>query len=191
MLDTSFVQPPCCSGRAASRPILEAGEFVEKVLQKYAGTPPSEDHKTTRYLAAPVDLNGDGVPEIIVYLTGREWCGSGGCTTLILARGDSSFTIVTKITVTQLPIRVLKLRSRSHGWRDISIGVRGGGIQPEYEAELSLRTQDLPHESIHSSCPASGRERIGAGRNTLVAKGHAPISMVREVVMLDFFQKAL
>lgn len=40
--------------------------------------------KGTYYYPVAKDLNSDGVPETIVYLTGRKWCGSGGCTILIL-----------------------------------------------------------------------------------------------------------
>lgn len=38
----------------------------------------------TRYALARIDLNGDG-SEAIVYLAGGQWCGSGGCTLLVLS----------------------------------------------------------------------------------------------------------
>ena len=97
---------------------------------------------TTRYAAAFRDLNGDGKPEAIVYLSGNEWCGSGGCNTLILERNGSSWRVVTELTITQLPIRVLK--NTSNGWRNIGVWVQGGGIQPGYEAELRFNGKSYP-----------------------------------------------
>src|SRR6266581_4426971 len=81
-------------------------ESVKKFLQNYTKTPYLPEDKVTRYFDALVDLNGDG-KEVIVYLTGPQWCGSGGCTALILAPERSSYTVVTKLTVAQRPIRVL------------------------------------------------------------------------------------
>ena len=122
-----------------------AEESLKRFLQSWdTGTTPKSEKidKTTRYITAFRDLNGDGIPEAIVYLMGREWCGSGGCTTLILTRDAGSWRIVTEITITQLPIRVLT--NTSHGWRNIGVWVRGGGIQPGYEAELRFNGKSYP-----------------------------------------------
>jgi hypothetical protein len=89
--------------------------------------------KPTPYVAAVVDLDGTGTPEAIVHLTGREWCGTGGCNTLILRQDKCSWKIVTNITLTTRPIRVLA--RTSHGWRNVVVGVQGGGLRA-YEAEL-------------------------------------------------------
>jgi hypothetical protein len=59
-----------------------------------------------------VDLNGDGAPEVIVYVSSKAWCGSGGCTMLILAREKSTFRIITRTTITRPPIRILKSKSQ-------------------------------------------------------------------------------
>jgi hypothetical protein len=80
--------------------------------------------------------------EVIVYLSGRGWCGSGGCVMLILAPEGETYRVVTKTTVTRLPIRVLT--TKSNGWHDISVEVAGGGIQPGYEAELSFDGKSYP-----------------------------------------------
>ena len=48
------------------------------------------DDKRARYVAAFRDLNGDGTKEAIVYLISNGWCGSGGCSTLILMPNGSS-----------------------------------------------------------------------------------------------------
>ena len=109
---------------------------LKRFLQDYVGIPrPSEDD-TTRYFSTFVDLKDDGTREVVVYLTGGDWCGSGGCTTLILAPEDSSYKIVTKITVTRLPIRILT--TKTNGWHDLTVRVQGGGIARSYEAKLSF-----------------------------------------------------
>jgi len=101
-----------------------------------------DKNKTTRFIAAFSDLDGDGTPEAIVYLLGREWCGSAGCNTLILKRDSNSWEIVTNIRITRPPIAVLG--SKSNGWHNISVHVKGGGVQRGYEAELRFNGQSYP-----------------------------------------------
>src|SRR5215831_7425464 len=65
-------------------------ESIRKLLQS------RNDDKTTQYVAAFPDLNGDGKPEAIVYLIGKSWCGSGGCNLFILQKNGASWKVVTK-----------------------------------------------------------------------------------------------
>src|SRR5258707_11207043 len=74
---------------------------VEKSLKGFLRT--LDDNKATLYIAAFRDLNGDGMPEAVVYLMGKSWCGSGGCNTLILAANGNSWRIATNITITPPP----------------------------------------------------------------------------------------
>jgi hypothetical protein len=109
-------------------------ENLKKFLRKYEGRSVSDEERTTRYAAALVDLKDDGKQEAIVYFIGANWCGSGGCSCLILAPDGSSYDVITQTSVTQLPIRVLL--TKTNGWHDLAVGVAGGGIQPGYEARL-------------------------------------------------------
>jgi hypothetical protein len=118
-----------------------AAESLKSFLQDYLRTPGRPDDESTRYLFTFVDLADDGKQEAIVYVAGRSWCGSGGCTTLVLAR-DASYKVVTKITITRLPIRVLP--TKSHGWHDLAVWVQGGGNPRGYEAELSFDGKSYP-----------------------------------------------
>ena len=130
----------CCLAQTAD-PAAE--ESLREFLQRYlSSSPPDEWDKSTRYQSVFVDLNDDGIQEVMVYVVGRGWCGTGGCPTLILARQDSSYRVVTKTTIAQLPIRLLA--NRSHGWRSISVVVSGGGIQPGYDAELRFDGKTYP-----------------------------------------------
>jgi hypothetical protein len=99
--------------------------------------------KETYYQSAFVDLKDNGTLDAIVYLTGNGWCGSGGCTTLILSPKDLSYDVVAKITVTKLPIRILT--TKSNGWHDIALRVQGGGVIRAYDAKLRFNGQTYPN----------------------------------------------
>jgi hypothetical protein len=94
------------------------------------------------YKSALADLNADGVDEIILRATDPSWCGSGGCTLFILAHERSSFRIITRTTITKLPIRLLA--SSTNGWRDLSVVVQGGGIMEAQVMKLSFDGNSYP-----------------------------------------------
>lgn len=118
-------------------------QSLQTFLQKYLGEPypPSERDGPTRYSSAFVDLRNDGVQEVIVYLTGAAWCGSGGCRMLILAPEGGTYRVITHTTVTRLPIRVLN--TKTNGWHDLAVQVAGGGIQG-FEAILAFNGKSYP-----------------------------------------------
>jgi hypothetical protein len=133
---------------------------VRRFLRQYLGPDsyPSRS-KPTRYFARFVDLNGGGSNQVIVYLMNGGWCGSGGCTALILAPEKSSYRAVTRLTITWPPIRVLE--TKSHGWRDIGVWVEGGGIRPGYEAVLRFDGKHYPENP--SVAPAKRLDKEVAG----------------------------
>jgi hypothetical protein len=98
--------------------------------------------QSTQYIAVLRDLNGDGNDEAIVYMLGDKWCGSGGCNTLVLRKDGMSWKVISKITVTRPPIRVLP--ETSHDWHSIGVFVVGGGINPGYEAVLKFDGKSYP-----------------------------------------------
>jgi hypothetical protein len=135
-------------------------DHLTEFLKKYLGEPypPFELEQATRYSSVFVDLKDDRTKEVIVYLTGRGWCGSGGCRMLILAPEGTSFKIIAETTITRLPIRVLA--TKSNGWHDITIMVAGGGIQPGYEAVLSFDGKTYPsNPSVPPAHPLAGKVR--------------------------------
>jgi hypothetical protein len=146
-------------------PTSAAEEFLKKFLQDYARQNQADDDKTTRYVHTFFDLNSDGKDEAIVYLVGREWCGSGGCSTLVLASEASSYKVVTELTVTQLPIRILP--GTSNGWCNLGVWVQGGGIQPGYEAELRFDGKSYPENPTVP--PARRLERKVTGKIVISA----------------------
>jgi hypothetical protein len=123
--------------------ILSAKQIALRgFLQSYLKDSQAEEDKSAEYRASFVDLKDDGTQEVIVYVSGRDSCGSGGCSALVLAPQGSSYRVVTELTITRLPIRVLS--TKSHGWRDISVRVQGGGIIEPYDAKLMFDGTTYP-----------------------------------------------
>jgi hypothetical protein len=85
-----------------------------------------------------VKTEAEAGEELVVYVSGPQgsWCGTGGCMMLILEPFQSSFKVLGRVTIVQLPIRLLP--SRKHRHPDIGVWVQGGGIQPGYEAVVSF-----------------------------------------------------
>jgi hypothetical protein len=135
----------------------------EATLKKYLQT--MDNDPETRYAVAFRDLNGDGIDEAVVYLLGGPWCGSGGCNTLILAQERGSWRVVTKITITRPPIRVLE--SVANGWHDIGVWVQGGGVRQGYEAELRFNGKTYPRNP--SVAPAQRAVKASAGETLITA----------------------
>ncbi len=117
-----------------SQPEIQLTNKLEQFLRGYlyGGDIPKEDD--VRYSVAFADLHGDGQQEAIVHISGRSFCGSGGCVTLILAPKGDSWRLLGKMTITHKPIRLLL--TTTHGWHDIGVYVGGGGILPGYEAAV-------------------------------------------------------
>ena len=119
-------------------------DSLTKVIQDYIGTPDAET-KTTEFAVAFVDLRDDGRKEAIVYLSSDGWCGTAGCTMLILAPEGTSYNVVSKIPAVRLPIRVLT--AKANGWHSIGVIVRKSGTAPLYEAILSFDGKSYPYVS--------------------------------------------
>lgn len=90
--------------------------------------------RDTRYYAASADLDGDGKPEVILWMIGDYWCGTGGCETLVLTPERAGYRLVATIATTRPPIAML--RERRHGWRTLTAYVAGGGEKGGYVVKL-------------------------------------------------------
>ena len=133
-----FVIGGCFTGASAQAETLALSK--EASFKQFLATWDAD--KTTKYIASFPTHDTNQMPDAIVYLTGNEWCGSGGCTTLILKQDGGSWRIVTKITLTRLPIRALV--NVSNGWHSLGVWVQGGGIRAGYEAELNFDGKTYP-----------------------------------------------
>lgn len=132
---------------------------LRRFLQASLRTGSLEFDQDARYTAAEVNLNSDGVPEIIVYAVGRGFCGSGGCTMIILAKEGRGFRIISGVSIVRLPIRLLE--RRTNGWHDLSVRVGGGGISVPYEAELKFGAGGYPSNPTVEPVSRTEGDRAG------------------------------
>jgi hypothetical protein len=100
-----------------------------------------DDDETDRFSYAFTDLNGDGKDEAIIYLTGRGWCGTGGCQLYILTANGATYRFLARIPATRPPIRVLD--RTEYGWHSVSMIVRDDATHV-YEGELRFNGQKYP-----------------------------------------------
>ena len=116
-------------------------ELLKKFLQDHIRQIDPNIDETTMFSYAFVDLNGDGKDEAIVYLTGRSWCGTGGCQTYVITPDGESYRFVARVPATRTPIRMLD--KTSHGWHSITTVVREDATHM-YEGELRFNGQKYP-----------------------------------------------
>jgi hypothetical protein len=104
------------------------------------------------------DLNGDKVPDAVVLLRGTDWCGSGGCTMLVLQGNSQGFKLISRSTITREPIQVLA--DSRNGWLTLAVTIGGGGREPgqalltfdgkEYPLNPSMQPQASAHDLVRS-----------------------------------------
>ena len=124
----------------------------------YGATLEKTDTSSYKFKYALVDLNGDGIKDAVVYLTGSDWCGSGGCTMRVMKGTKSGFVYQSGTLRVFTPIKVLK--SKSHGWKSLAIGLRSGGL-----AVLSFNGKRYPLAPPDN--PSSNSELRGAEKLVL------------------------
>lgn len=93
-----------------------------------------EPNNETTYVVAFADLNGDGRDEALVSLYSGLFCGSGGCALYIFTPDGPSWRELAELTVVNAPVRLLATRTR--GWRDLAVHVRGGGMDLPREVQV-------------------------------------------------------
>lgn len=94
----------------------------------YLKTNYNDASETSRHFVYnAVDLNDDGENEYLVGLLGGDWCGSGGCTMLIL---DKNFKLNTRMTVVEYPVYVGAPgdKEATKGYANIYIQNRDGSV---------------------------------------------------------------
>lgn len=121
----------------------------------------------THYYHNRVDLNGDGRPEVLVYLFGPYMCGSGGCNTLVFRQtGAGDYKLVADISLTNNPVVVSERRTK--GWNDLITLVSGGGVRAHYAV---LRFDGKTYPNNPTSPPAAPLRARARGRAYLVGSG--------------------
>jgi len=110
---------------AAQAPAEPSADPVRAGIESYLKTYLQSDLKALdeedrKYAYDTFDLNNDGKKEVFVALISPYFCGSGGCTMLIL---NPDFTLHSKMTVVNdFPIHASSKSTK--GWRDLIIKSR-------------------------------------------------------------------
>ena len=103
-----------------------------------------------------VDLDGDGVDEVLAYAGGPMRCGTGGCTLLVLRAQGKTFSKLGAISSAQLPIGVLA--TTTNGRRDLAVTVYGGGLR---KAIMAVPFDGVAYAANATVAPATETARIG------------------------------
>ena len=82
------------------------------------------------YASRRIDLNGDGLNEIIVWSPTRDLGGTSGYPIIIFSQTANGYRKLWNIDQAWTPILILK--SKSHGWRDVAFQFGGGGVDWRY-----------------------------------------------------------
>lgn len=125
----TFLAGSCLAQPQIER-VVANNDSLEVFLQNYLKQPNIGTDLSTRYSITGVRLDANKTSEIVVYVNGQWWCGSGGCMALILEPEGTSYRVVNRLTLARLPICVLP--TMHNGWHDIAMLVAGGGILHAY-----------------------------------------------------------
>lgn len=118
-------QTPAKADDAKAAPPAVVMPVVDPTLDAHVRDYARDGSLPLRYATA---RTGDGPQDLtLVYLVGGDYCGSGGCTLLILRKNADLYERLGRLTVVQTPIRVLE--SATNGMPDLAVGVRGGGAE--------------------------------------------------------------
>jgi hypothetical protein len=152
-----------CVGQQSYSSEHDPSSALTQFLRTELEDPEDGVDKATRISTAVVESDGNSKMEIVVYISGGSWCGSGGCRLLILEPNGRSFKVIGETTITRPPIRVL--RTQSNGHFDIGVWVQGGGIQPGHEAILRFDGKSYPSNpsvasAVHHSKKVPGKVLI-------------------------------
>ena len=131
MILTALALVPLAACSAASEPTapMSPASLIQHELERRVADFVEADEPGLGQLmlrTGRVDLDGDGVDEVLAYVAGPTRCGTGGCNLLVLKDDGNSFTKIGDISVTQLPLGVLE--TSTNGMRDLWVTVYGGGM---------------------------------------------------------------
>lgn len=149
--------PPAAAAPAVPAPAAAAA--VDPALDAWVRDYVKDGGMPLRYASAAT-TGPDALT--LVYLLGGDYCGSGGCTLLVLTRNGDTFARLGHLTVVQTPIRVLT--SQTHGRPDLLVGVRGSGTEP---AQALIPFDGTRYTSNPTVAPAKPVEGAAPGQTLI------------------------
>ena len=129
-------------------------EAIRRTFPEYPKMPAGE----IDYYYNWVDLDGDGKPEVLVFLFGPEVCGTGGCGALVFKSTTGGYRVAGDIVLARNPIIVSE--HKTHGWHDLIMFVVGGGIRPGHYSVVRFDGKQYPENpSDDPARPLTFRQR--------------------------------
>lgn len=118
-------------GSQIKEPVLK--DYIEKYIQEYG-----DDETNTTYSALRIDLNNDLNIDAIVFLEGTYWCGSAGCTILVVKKINNQYFIINEFG----PVQGIRIgKEMIHSWNNLFI-LYDGGLSGEYEEKYSFNKKE-------------------------------------------------
>ena len=135
---------PLCAGQTTSRPqvLRSVGPQQNRDARIEAAIRREVGADRFSYAYNLVNLKNGTAPEVLVYMTGPDYCGSGGCTSFVFGERSGDYRLISRLSLTRRPIIVSS--HRTNGWRDLIVFVAGGGIQPGHYAVLPFDGEKYP-----------------------------------------------
>jgi len=112
------------------------------------------DGRQARYVYGRFDLDGDGEDEILVYLLGSIFCGTGGCNLLLFGEADGGYAVINVFPISRLP--VIASPRRTAGWNDLLRLESGGGAEAGYVRHAFDGTKYVEAERLPADAPPEG-----------------------------------
>lgn len=156
--DASAVQS---ANEAAGNPELEAAIRATDPNYSIDAIGTGDGSQNARYATGRSDLNGDGNPEVFVYLMGPYFCGSGGCNLLVFSQGMDGYKLLANIPTSDPP--VILAESSTNGFKDFWRMQAGGGAPPEFVKHTFENGKYIEKSRQHGNEKPSGIEVLSEG----------------------------
>ncbi|WP_157578707.1 hypothetical protein [Rudaea cellulosilytica] len=134
---------------------------VRNFLRQYLIDAPPQVRQGALFAFSSVKSESGFIQEVIVYVSGKGWCGSGGCNLIILAPQKDGYTVIGESGIVKLPIRLLS--EKTNGLPNIGVWVQGGGVLNGYEVALPFdgkRYASNPTIPPAKPVPANSKGRV-------------------------------
>lgn len=153
LLENKVLSPSTHPQATAPRDNSARKAALQQALVRYLKAEKVPPNVKQHFFSSYIDLNGDGVQDAVAILAGQYWCGTGGCTMLVFKGQATAFSLVSRSTLIRPPITASE--TKTNGWRDLIVEVRGGGATPKKVA-LKFDGKKYPlNPSLQPSIPTT------------------------------------
>jgi heat shock protein HslJ len=125
-----YAWEPLEDGRFETEPDSALEDAIREASPSYTREMVGIGGQQARYVYSRVDLNDDGADEVLVYLLGSIFCGTGGCNLMVFTPAEGRYALVSDFPITREPVIVSP--ERNEGWNDLVRLESGGGAEASY-----------------------------------------------------------